>query len=117
MIADDFRRLALTLPEAVERQHMGHPDFRVGGKIFATLVDPTKGRAMVKLTVDQREALVGALPTVFSPVPGGWGRTGAAYVDLTTGDPVAVHDALVMAWCNTAPRSLVARHPELAPEP
>jgi hypothetical protein len=69
-----FRRLALALPETSEVGHMGHPDFRVGGKIFATLGYPDGGWGMVKLTPDQQEALVSAEPSVFAPVKGGWGR-------------------------------------------
>ena len=76
MTAEAFRRLALSLPEATEGSHMGHPDFRVGGKIFATLAAPDPSFAMVKLTPDQQEALVSAEPAVFVPVKGGWGLKG-----------------------------------------
>ena len=70
---DDFRSMALTLPEATESAHMGHPDFRVRGKIFATIW-PDDGWGMVKLTPEQQTTLVQAEPTVFMPVKGGWGR-------------------------------------------
>ena len=70
MTADAFRRLALSLPEAIESSHMGHPDFRVGGKIFATLAAPDPSYAMVKLLPDQQEAFVSAEPEVFVPVKG-----------------------------------------------
>jgi hypothetical protein len=71
MTADEFRRLALSLPEVSEQSHMGHPDFRVGGKIFATLGHPDDTRGMVKLLHEQQDALTRARPDVFSPVPGG----------------------------------------------
>jgi|SRR5688572_2224042 hypothetical protein len=113
MIAENFRRLALLLPEAIEHSHMGHPDFRVRGKIFATLGYPDDGRAMVKLTHEQQDALTAARPDVFSAVPGGWGKRGATYVTLEVADEVTVSDALLMAWLNTAPKRLAAAHPSL----
>lgn len=67
MTAEEFRRMALSLPEASEGAHMGHPDFRVGGKIFATLSPPGQGWAMVKLTREQQESFVQAEPKVFTP--------------------------------------------------
>jgi hypothetical protein len=72
----DFRKLALSLPEAVESAHMGHPDFRVRGKIFATLGYPDKGWGMVKLTMDDQELFTSLAPDAFSPVKGGWGGWG-----------------------------------------
>lgn len=115
MTAEAFRRLALSLPEATEQSHMAHPDFRVRGKIFATLVHPDDSRGMVKLLHEQQDALTRARPDVFSPVPGGWGRRGATYVALATADEAIVYDALVMAWRNTAPKKLIERHPSLWP--
>ena len=111
MNADRFRRLALALPEATERSHMGHPDFRVGGKIFATLGWPEGGWGMVKLTLDQRDAFVGASPAGFSPVPGGWGERGATRVHLGQAPDPLVEEALAAAWRNTAPKRLVKLHP------
>ena len=58
MTPNDFRKLALSLPETEERAHMKHPDFRVAGKIFATLGYPNKTRAMVKVTPVEQEMLV-----------------------------------------------------------
>jgi len=75
MTADEFRGLALSLPEAVEGAHVGHPDFRVRGKIFATL-EPAEDWGMVKLTADQQALFVRTEPGVFQPVNGGWGRRG-----------------------------------------
>jgi hypothetical protein len=75
---------------------MRHPDFRVGGKIFATLGYPGKRWAMVKLTPDQQELLVRGEPEIFAPIKGAWGRRGATNVRL----------ALIAAWRNTAPKRL-----------
>lgn len=108
MTADLFRRLALKLPEAAEVGHMGHPDFRVGGKIFATLGYPDDGFAMVKLTPDQQESFVSGAPAAFAPVKGGWGRRGATQVRLKEARVGSVRVALALAWRNVAPRRLAA---------
>ena len=105
---NEFRRLALSLPEAEERSHMGHPDFRVGGKIFATLGYPGKHWAMVKLTPDQQDLLVRAEPDVFAPIKCAWGRRGATNVRLEAAKKASVRRALVAAWRNTAPKRLRA---------
>ena len=105
MTAKDFRRLALSLPDATERAHMGHPDFRVGGKIFATLGYPTTAYAAVMLTPEQQELFVRTEPQTFKPVQGGWGRKGATQVMLRTAKQAAVREALSVAWSNRAPRS------------
>jgi hypothetical protein len=83
---DDFHSLALSLPEASESAHMGHPDFRVRGKIFATIWTD-EGWGMVKLTPDQQALFVQAEPVAFLPVKGGWGRKGATNVRLEAADP------------------------------
>jgi hypothetical protein len=108
MTVDGFRRLALSLPEATESAHMGHPDFRVRGKIFATLGAPDDGWGMVKLTPEQQDAFVQTAPTVFTPVKGGWGLRGATNVRLAKASVRALRPALVAAWRNTAPASLRA---------
>lgn len=113
MTAEEFRSLALALPETTEQSHMDHPDFRVRGKIFATLGYPDGDRAMVKLTHEQQDALARSRPEVFAPVPGGWGRRGATYVTLRAADEAVVSDALLMAWVNTAPKALLKLHPSL----
>src|SRR2546428_10273366 len=104
MTIDAFRRLALSLPEAVESAHMGHPDFRVRGKVFATLGYPDTGWAMVKLTPEQQEAFVEAEPSVFTAVKGGWGRRGATNVRLAAARKNSLRTALVVAWRNAAPK-------------
>jgi hypothetical protein len=111
--AEEFKQLALSFPEATEQSHMEHPDFRVRGRIFATLGYPDDTRAMVKLLHDQQDALTRARPDVFSAVPGGWGRRGATYVALAAADEAIVYDALLMAWQNTAPKKLLKVHSSL----
>ena len=109
MTQDGFRKLALRLPEATEQQHMGHPDFRVKGKIFATLGYPDAGFGMVKLTPEQQEALVLAEPEAYAPVKGGWGLKGATQVRLRAAKTKSLGLALTLAWRNVAPAALVRR--------
>jgi hypothetical protein len=105
--AEQFRRLALSFPDAVESSHMNHPDFRVrGGKIFATLAYPDKKWGMVKLTPEQQEEFVRAKPGVFVPVKGGWGRGGATSVLLRVAKSGDLRPAIAAAWCNAAPKKL-----------
>ncbi len=106
MTNEDFRRLALELPGAIESAHMGHPDFRVGGKIFATL-SHKDGFAMVKLTPEEQEVFVQAAPDVFSPVNGAWGRGGATSVRLARCTRSIARDGLAAAWRLRAPKPLV----------
>ena len=106
MTAEDFRRMALELPEATESSHMAHPDFRVGGKIFATLGYPDSNWAMVKLPPEQQELLSKSEPSVFVPVKGGWGRQGATSVCLKTAKKTQVRGALQAAWGKLAPKRL-----------
>jgi hypothetical protein len=105
----DFRRMALSFPETEEGAHMGHPDFRVGGKIFATIPDSKKQRGMVKLTPDQQQDFVGDAPDMFEPVQGGWGRGGATYVNLRAAKKPQLHSALTAAWLNRAPKALAKK--------
>jgi len=102
---DEARRLALVLPEAVESGHMGHADFRVRNKIFASVPDDT--RLVVKLTPEQQEIMTGAEPKVFAPVKGGWGRQGWTYVTLAAVDETTLTSALLTSWKNVAPKRLV----------
>jgi hypothetical protein len=111
MTLDEARRLALALPEAVESAHMGHPDFRVRNKIFASL--PDASRVVVKLTPEQQEVMVDAGPGIFAPVNGGWGRQGWTGVMLDAADAATMRSALATAWKNVAPRRLVAEFEEL----
>jgi hypothetical protein len=109
MTPEDFRRIALDLPEATENSHQGHPDFRVRGKIFATLGWPDAGWAMVKLTPEQQELLTRAEPQIFAPVPGTWGQRGSTNMRLVRADSATTRSALTMAWRNIAPKSVVDR--------
>lgn len=104
---DEFRRAALSLPETEERAHMNHPDFRVAGKIFATL-GPDETWGMVKLTPEQQASLVNAAPQAFSPASGAWGRGGATIVQLRHAKKTVVRQALLLAWRRTAPSRLVS---------
>ena len=82
MTADEFRALALSLPDAVESAHMDHPDFRVGGRIFATLSYPSGEWGCVSLTPEEQGRVSKVEPDVFVPVKGAWGRAGATQVNL-----------------------------------
>ena len=108
MTADDFRRLALSLPEASEQSHMGHPDFRVGGRIFAGL-DQAGARASLKLVPDQQEVLMSAEPALFTPANGAWGAKGWTYLILAAADEETAASALRMAWRNTATPKIMAQ--------
>jgi hypothetical protein len=107
LTSDDFRRLALSLPETTEGAHMGHADFRVAGKIFATLGYPRAGWGMVKLTPEQQAFIIRAAPRAFVPVKGAWGQGGATSVQLRSARKGVVREALMNAWQNRAPRSLL----------
>jgi len=103
MTPDDFRKIALSLPEAVEKAHMNHPDFRVRKKIFATLRYPDAGWGMVKLNPDQQREFIQADPDSFVPVTGAWGLRGCTNVRLRRAKKMLVESALSAAWSNIAP--------------
>ncbi|HXY36366.1 MAG TPA: MmcQ/YjbR family DNA-binding protein [Planctomycetaceae bacterium] len=107
MTADQFRRLALGLPGVSENAHMGHPDFRVGGKIFATLGAPDEAWGMVKLTPEQQRRFMGEDPKIFVPANGAWGKQGCTYVCLKAATKAKVSTAMVAAWRNRAPEELL----------
>jgi hypothetical protein len=109
MTAGDFRKLALSFPEAVESAHMHHPDFRVHGKIFATLGYPDKDWAVIKLTPEEQKHFILADPDVFGPVKGTWGRRGNTNVYLPKAKIDSVREAFSLAWRNTAPKRLLRR--------
>ena len=109
MTPDRFRALALSLPEAVESAHMGHPDFRVGGKIFASL-GPDGSWGMVKLAPPEQQEFLALAGEHFEAVSGAWGRGGATKVTLRGAREASVRRALRLAWRNTAPRKLVDEH-------
>ena len=98
MTAADFRRMALSFPGAEERSHMNHPDFRVDGKIFATLGYPDATRGMVKLFPDQQESFVATHPKMFTPVKGAWGKQGCTQVVLKAAGKDPLREAMQAAW-------------------
>lgn len=105
MNAEDFRRLALALPETEEKSHFEHPDFRLRDKIFASLKNPRIG--VVKLTLEQQDVMAKAEPDIFSAVPGGWGAKGWTEIYLEFADEAALLSALRAAWRNVAPKTLL----------
>ena len=94
------------MPEAVEGSHFGNADFRVAGKIFATLALEKEGYGVLLLTPEQQAAMVEDEPKVFSPVPGGWGRKGSTRVRLANVPPDILEAALRMAWRRKAAKRL-----------
>jgi hypothetical protein len=105
MTTDEFRKMALEIPTAVERSHMNHPDFRVAGKIFASLGVPDQTWGMVKLTPEQQRAFIEKAPKIFKPCKGAWGRQGYTNIYLASAKTSLVRAALDAAANN------VARHP------
>jgi len=100
MTSDQFRNSALALPGAVESQHMNHPDFRIGGKIFASLGYPDEISAMVKLTPEQQLEFITKSPEVFNPCAGAWGLRGATNVHLPLAKTSEIRSALKIAHEN-----------------
>jgi hypothetical protein len=110
LTADDFRQLVLAMEGAIESSHMGHPDFRANGRIFATLhTNDTFG--MVKLMPDEQRALLRSHPNMFVPSAGAWGRSGCTNVTLAMADEAAVRGAVLLAWQHVmdAPRPKARR--------
>jgi hypothetical protein len=110
MDAEDFRRLALDFDGAEEHSHMGAPDFRVGGRIFATLAMQHEGLGNLMLSPELQRSLVAEAPEVFLPVHGGWGRMGATHIVLAEATPQQMRKGLQLAWSlrvekNDRPRS------------
>jgi hypothetical protein len=98
MTTDDFRRIALSLDGAEESSHMGQADFRVGGRIFATLAAAAQGYGNLMLTPEQQATFVEELPEVFIPIPGGWGKNGATHIRLAAANKDVLEGALRTAW-------------------
>lgn len=98
MDANGFRRLALSLEGAEEGSHMGQPDFRVGGRIFATLASAKQGYGNLMLTPEIQAEFVAELPEVFIPIAGGWGRKGATHIRLAAANKDLLAGALRAAW-------------------
>jgi hypothetical protein len=98
MTATDFRRIALSLEGAEEGSHMGAVDFRVGGRIFATLASVHEGYGNLMLTPAVQAEFLAERPDLFLPVHGGWGRNGAAHIRLAVADEDSLRGALQTAW-------------------
>ena len=98
MTAADFRRIALSLEGAEEGSHMGAVDFRVGGRIFATLASQDEGFGNLKLTPELQQLLIAEAPDVFLPIKGGWGRMGMTHIRLAEVSDKQMTDALHTAW-------------------
>ena len=98
MTVDDFRRIALSLEGAEESSHMGQPDFRVGGRIFATLAAASQGYGNLMLSPEQQAMFVEELPEVLIPIPGGWGKNGATHLRLAAANKDVLEGALRAAW-------------------
>jgi hypothetical protein len=115
MTSASFRKLALALPGAEERVHMNHPDFRVGGKIFATMGYPGAGWAMIALTPEDQVAFVAMKPEAFVPVKGKWGEQGATSVVLRYAKVAAVRAALAAAYEARVSKTATERRSRKAP--
>jgi hypothetical protein len=109
-----FRRLALSFEDSAESAHMRHPDFRVAGRIFATLGYPDKGWGALMLTPAQQKKCVDAAPDVFRPAAGAWGRKGSTCVYLRAATKPVLLPALESAWWNAALKRPHARPPRRA---
>lgn len=99
--ADDFRAIALSLHDAIERAHMGHPDFRANGRVFASLHANEESGTM-KLTPEEQAEFMRAHPKMFTPAAGAWGRQGWTVVQLDAADEASLRGALLLAWQNVA---------------
>jgi hypothetical protein len=106
MTADEFRALALSFPQAVESSHFDTADFRVGGKIFATLRE-AEGRAVLKLSPGDQLLFMETAPGQFAPVDGGWGLKGWTHVILDQAHEATVRHAMTIAWKSVAPKNLL----------
>jgi len=103
MTADDFRELALSFDDSMEGAHMGHPDFRANGRIFATLA-PGETRGMVKLTAEEQQEFLRGNPKMFEPASGAWGRQGWTTATLSKLKPAELKAALETAWQHAVPK-------------
>ncbi len=112
MTAAEFRQLALSIPQSVEAEHMAHPDFRIAGKIFASLGAPDDDWAMVKLTPEEQQAFVEKATTAFQPCTGAWGRAGYTNIHL----PHA-NRRLVQSAVKAAARTVAAKIPKKKKRP
>jgi predicted DNA-binding protein (MmcQ/YjbR family) len=115
MTADEFRRLALQMDGATEGAHMGHPDFRANGRIFATLY-PDNERGMVQLKPEQQADFLLVDQSAFAPASGAWGRQGSTTVQLALVNEDTLGEAMTLAWQNTVKAAAQAK-PKRAGKP
>ena len=108
MTPAQFRQLALSFPEVEGSSHMNHPDFRVGGKIFATLGYPDDGHGMVVLPPEEQARLIESFPKLFAPAKGAWGKSGSTSVHLKLVDRATLQRVVEIAWRKRAPKRLQA---------
>ena len=106
MTAAEFRRMALSFPDVIEGSHMGHADFRVGGKIFATLGYPSDRFGVVMLSPQDQDLILRDYPKTFAPAAGKWGAAGSTTILLRGASKRAVASALEAAWRKRAPKRL-----------
>jgi hypothetical protein len=116
MNTNEFRKAALSCAGVIESAHMGHPDFRIGGKIFATLGAPNDDWAMVKLTPDQQRSFIEAVPDVFRSCNGAWGRSGCTLVHLPMAKKEVVKAAIEIAFENVAASVREKKSPKRSPK-
>ncbi len=107
--AADFKRLALALDGAEAGSHMGQTDFRVGGRIFATLASVKEGYGNLMLTPDLQAAFVDDAPELFVPIAGGWGRMGMTHIRLDVATPDQLAGALRAAWQSRVDRNRTSK--------
>lgn len=107
MRPEDVRALALLLPQTITGAHKGNPDFRVAGRIFATLW-VEEDRVVLRLAPDDQARLIAAEPDLFAEIPGAWGRRGWTNLDLDACEEEILREGLLAAWRATAPAGLVA---------
>jgi hypothetical protein len=115
MTIDDFRRIALSFEGAEESSHMGNPDFRVGGRIFATLASAKQGYGNLALTPDQQAAFIEELPEIFLPIHGGWGRMGMTHIRLAAAREDILTGALHAAWKLRVEKNVKSRPKKTTP--
>jgi hypothetical protein len=114
MTADDFRRIALSLPGAEEGSHFGAMDFRVGGRIFATLASISLGYGNLMLTPEIQAGFLADAPDIFLPIHGGWGRMGMTHIRLEKADESVLTGALHTAWKLRCDKNAKTRKPKTA---
>jgi hypothetical protein len=115
MTPADFRRIALSFPNTEESSHMGQPDFRVGGHIFATLASQKQGYGNLMLTPDLQQSFLEDQPEIFLPIAGGWGRMGMTHIRLKPASEDILHGALLAAYNLRLTKNEATRKPHKSP--